>query len=456
MSLLNGSLRIRLLVLILVPLILISMLAVYMRFESARKTAESIFDRNLVMLCLAVSRDVANSGGDSLSRTTTSLLKNASGGDLYYHVYGPDGSFVTGYSSPPVVRDADALSFDIPIVFDATHLGRSVRAARLAENVSIGGITGASVVTVWQPLEPRQAFAKRMASQAGILTGLIVLSVAGLVFFGVRFGLRPLRDLEAAIIKRSNLDLRPIERRIPIEAQGIVARLNDLFFQLNEANRSKDNVISNTAHQLRNPIAAMHSMAYAIVHAKNETDTKERADELLGEIRRVARLTDQMLSYERIKGVEHKLRLIDLHAVLHKIIEPAALKTLQHDVTFEFLPDQGTAFVEIDDILIQEAIFNLVANALDHGGPQLTTIKLRTRVHSDHVEIDVENNGAPIPARETSSLFDRFAQCINSKGAGLGLSIVAEIMSIHRGTVTLTQNGSVSFVLSLPLAADAV
>jgi len=68
----------------------------------------------------------------------------------------------------------------------------------------------------------------------------------------------------------------------------------------------------------------------------------------------------------------------------------------------------------------------------------------------------VENNGGPIPARETSSLFDRFAQCINSKGAGLGLSIVAEIMSIHRGTVTLTQNGSVSFVLSLPLAADAV
>jgi two-component system sensor histidine kinase TctE len=453
MTLLNGSLRARLLILILVPLIVVSMVAVYLRFESARKTAEDIFDRNLMMLCLAVSRDVANSGGDSLSQTTVNLLKNASGGDLYYHVYGPDGSFVTGYSSPPVVRDANSLNFDIPIVFDATHLGRTVRAARLAENVLIGGISGTSVVTVWQPLEPRQAFARRMASQAGILTGLIVLSVAGLVFFGVRFGLRPLQDLEAAITKRSNLDLRPIERRIPFEAQGIVARLNDLFFQLNEANRSKDNLISNTAHQLRNPIAAMHSMAYAIAHAKNETDTKERADELLGEIRRVARLTDQMLSYERIKGVEHKLRLIDLHSVLPSIIEPAALKTMQHDVTFEFLPDDAQAFVEIDDILIQEAIYNLVANALDHGGQQLTMITLRTKVRENHVEIRVENNGAPIPAHETASIFDRFAQCINSKGAGLGLSIVAEIMSIHRGSATLIQNGSVAFHLSLPMAA---
>jgi two-component system sensor histidine kinase TctE len=79
MSLLNGSLRIRLLVLILVPLILVSMLAVYMRFESARKTAESIFDRNLVMLCLAVSRDVANSGGDSLSRTTSEFTEKCVG-----------------------------------------------------------------------------------------------------------------------------------------------------------------------------------------------------------------------------------------------------------------------------------------------------------------------------------------------------------------------------------------
>ena len=63
MTLLNGSLRARLLILILVPLIVVSMVAVYLRFESARKTAEDIFDRNLMMLCLAVSRDVANSGG---------------------------------------------------------------------------------------------------------------------------------------------------------------------------------------------------------------------------------------------------------------------------------------------------------------------------------------------------------------------------------------------------------
>ncbi len=61
------SLRLRLSILILVPLIVVSAIAMVWRFENARNTAEGIFDRNLVMLGLAVSRDVAYSGGDTLS-----------------------------------------------------------------------------------------------------------------------------------------------------------------------------------------------------------------------------------------------------------------------------------------------------------------------------------------------------------------------------------------------------
>ena len=450
---LNRSLRLRLLVLILIPLIVISMAAVYWRFEAARKTAENIFDRNLIMLCLAVSRDVANSGGDTLSQTTTNLLRNASGGDVYYHVYGPDGSFITGYSSPPVVRNTLPMAFDEPMVFNATHLGRPIRAARLAENVSIGGISGTSVVTVWQPLEPRQMFANRMAGQAAILAAFIVLSVAALVFFGIRFGLRPLQELEAAITKRSNLDLTPIERKIPVEAHGIVSRLNSLFTQLNEANRSKENLISNTAHQLRNPIAALQSMAYAIVTAKTEADTKARASELLNETRRVARLTDQMLSYERIKGAGHKLRHLDLHSVMDQLIAPSAVKALQQDVVFEFNPAQGPAMVEINDILLQEAIFNIVANALEHGGEKLSQIVIETKLGQNCVDIVIKNDGIEVPISVQATIFDRFAQSNESNGVGLGLAIVHEIMSVHKGSVSLIQNKSVTFVLSLPLQA---
>ena len=133
MKLPTRSLRLRLLILIIVPLVLISAVAVYWRFEVARNTARDIFDRNLVMLCLAVSRDVANSGGDTLSETTSNLFRGAAGGDIFYHVYGPDGSFVTGYSSPPVPPKDVKNTVNSPVLFNATHLGRPIRAARLAE-----------------------------------------------------------------------------------------------------------------------------------------------------------------------------------------------------------------------------------------------------------------------------------------------------------------------------------
>ena len=80
MSILSTSLRLRLLILILLPLLVVAFAAIYWRFVEARKTAEDIFDRQLVMLCLAVSRDVAYSGGDSLSVTTQNLFEDAAAG----------------------------------------------------------------------------------------------------------------------------------------------------------------------------------------------------------------------------------------------------------------------------------------------------------------------------------------------------------------------------------------
>ena len=111
------------LVLILLPLLIVAFAAIYWRFIEARKTAADIFDRQLVMLCLAISRDVAYSGGDSLSVTTQNLFEDAAAGSIYYHVYGPDGSFVTGYSSPPVRDRTASLERNIPFLFNARHLG---------------------------------------------------------------------------------------------------------------------------------------------------------------------------------------------------------------------------------------------------------------------------------------------------------------------------------------------
>lgn len=448
------SLRLRLSVLILLPLLIVSAIAVVWRFDNARTTAEGIFDRNLVMLSLAVSRDVAFSGGDSLSETTSNLFRDATGGTVFYHVYGPDGSFVTGYSSPPV-RDADViLAPNTPLLFDAVHQGEPVRAASLSERASIDGITGTTVVTVWQQLQPRREFAQALAFQALFLALLLIATVAAVVFFGIRLGLRPLEQLEAAIQKRSSTDLSPIERQIPLEASGIVGRLNDLFHRLTDAQSAKDRLISNAAHQLRNPVAAIHNMAQAIETSSTHEDSKQRAAELVLETRQTMRLTQQMLSLERMKGKEPALEEHDLNEVVQNLATRLGPKILNANVAFEVrLPDESPR-LHLDRTLLAEAITNLVENALCHSGPSLSFVRLEVAQSIDQVMISVENDGNLIDTKKAEQLFERFSQGSESHGAGLGLAIAQEVASQHNGRIVVQTRPDTRFEIRLSKAGS--
>jgi two-component system sensor histidine kinase TctE len=95
----NTSLRLRLVIIILAPLLLIAALLASWAFVDAQKRAKDLFDQSLLSSALAVSRDVALSGGDALSLEVNTLLRDTSDGTLYYHVYAPDGVFVTGKRS---------------------------------------------------------------------------------------------------------------------------------------------------------------------------------------------------------------------------------------------------------------------------------------------------------------------------------------------------------------------
>ncbi len=453
MSVLGKSLRLRLSVLILAPLIIVAIVVTVWRYENARRTADGIFDRNLVMLVLAVSRDVAFSGGDSLSETTSNLFRDAAGGTVFYHVYGPDGSFVTGYSSPPVRAAGTVLAPSEPILFDAVHQSVPVRAVSLAERVSIDGISGQSVITVWQQLEPRLAFAQTLALQSAILALILVMTVATLVIFGIRLGLRPLDQLEAAIKKRSTSDLRPIERQIPVEARGIVERLNNLFGRLTDAKAAQERLISNAAHQLRNPVAAIHTMAQATLAATTLQDSHARASELVDETRQAMRLTQQMLSLERIKGGTPVLAQADLNLFARELAARVGPDVLKTNVSFEVDAPQSPLLAQFDATLLGEAATNLVDNALRHGGPDMQNIKIATGTHQDRAWISVENDGAGFGQKDPAEMFERFKQGRESDGSGLGLAIVKEVAHLHHGVVDVDTTPTTRFQISLPLAA---
>lgn len=255
------SLRLRLFALILTPLVLMSLALGYWRFVSAQETAEELFDNNLMSAALAISRDVAVSGGDALLPSTRDMIQDAAGGELFYHVTAPDGIYVTGYAYPPIPQSSNDAERKTPHFSVATYREEPVRVLQISERISIENLSGVATVTVWQRLAERQAFAAQLALRTAFLIAILLVTLALVIWFGVARGLRPLLNLQDAISMRSPDDLSRIKRKVPEEVQGIVDTLNRLFRQVETSIEAHQVFISDAAHQLRNPAAAVHALA---------------------------------------------------------------------------------------------------------------------------------------------------------------------------------------------------
>jgi len=432
------SLRLRLLALILVPLLVVSAGAMTWQYRQSEKSAQVVFEQKLSIMALAIFRDLLATEGENLSPVTRALFEEASGVRFFYHVKGPDGGFVTGYSPPPRRPAETVLARKQPVFFQSTHRGKPVQVIQLLERAEIDGLGGDVIVSVWQDLEQRRLFTASLLLQGMVIAGLLVLTASLVVVFGIRIGLRPLQSLEQAILQRTGTDLGPIRRQVPVEVGQIVRRLNALFAEVTAAQQEKDRFISNAAHQLRNPIAGIQSLAEVTQDARTIAEARQRNAELTEAIRQLAHLTEQLLSYERLHNISANLAPVHLDSFLEEMARSVADRILGAGLDLAFDPSGDDAEVLADTVLLEQAFVNIIDNALRHGGASMTLIHISSRRSGDDLQISVTNDGTPIPKAARERLFERFEQGEQpaaTGGAGLGLAIVREICVMHGGSV---------------------
>lgn len=458
------SLRSRLFVLIVVPLIAVASVAAAVRFVLAERTSQALYDNTLLAVALTISRDVVLSEGDMLTEKLLDSLTNALGDPVYYRIEGPDGRFVTGYTDPPPLPpDADVQS-GIPYFYDATSLGQPVRVVTLREFIAERQFGGWVTVDVWQTMHQRDALSLQLLSQAILLMTVVVTAAGLLVWFGINLGLRPLLQLREAVAQRSAGDLRPIRRPVPKEVRSLVRAMNSLFARLTEAFAERDALIADAAHQLRNPIAAIQAQAEAATTAPNEAELRKRVAVLAATARRTGRLTQQLLSMEKARGrsMPEVGEPVDIAALAKDLASRFAEVGLRRgvDVSFQLIgtpqPLRG------DPVMLSEAIENLLDNASRYGcanrpgraGAEQTGRVALSVTYSDlEVVVRVEDDGPGIPEGLRDRIFERFVRGEDDAtgGCGLGLSIVRKTVDAHGGTVRIldTLDGA-SFEIRLP------
>ncbi len=446
------SLRSRLTAIILVPLMVVAALVGLWQLNNARTTAADVFDRSLLAAALAVSNDVAVSGGDALSSRTRDILADTSGGQVFYHVYAPDGVIVAGYATPPVGIPATSQEELAPNYFDARYLGQTVRGVRLQTQTQIDGFSGVFTTTVWQDASVRSAFVRDLMLRSLLAIAGLIASLAFIVWFGVRIGLRPLTDLEDAIAQRSSAELSPIRRAVPVEVGGIVATINRLFDQVTRSMAAQSEFISNAAHQLRNPIAGVLALAEAVDTAPSYAESQKRARDLLTAARETANLSQKLLLLERAKTISpsEAMAPFDLDKAF------ATWSTDQDTELAEvvYTADGPLGQVVGDETMLHEAVRNLVDNALRHGGQDLRRVEVRAARQGKEVTVTVTDDGVGMTPEALKTVGARFQTFAATSRSGLGVSIVEAVAQGHGGSFAIAaQPKGLSATLRLPIGA---
>lgn len=449
------SLRGRLFLLLILPLIVVAAAASFARHQAAERLSRELYDNTLLAVALTISRDVLISEGDILTEQLLEDLTDALGDPVYYRITGPRGSFVTGYSDPPNQPDGVTSEGGEPVFFDSTSLGQPVRAVVLREFISEPQFGGWVTVEVWQNITQRRALSRELVTQSILLLGSIIVTAALILWFGIQVGLKPLLDLRDAIGQRNPDDLRPIRRWVPPELRPLVETTNSLFERLAQAFALRDGFISDAAHQMRNPVAALQSQAEAAVSAPTEAELRARVAGLAETARMTGRLTSQLLSLERVRGRSLKalMQTVDLVALLREKARIFAEAQLRHGVDVSFVVFGPERPVECDPVLIEEMLVNLLDNAVKYGVRPGGRLEISVMFEPKAVSLRVADDGPGIPAEMRERIFDRFFRLDDdqSRGCGLGLAIVADVALAHGGHARCeTAERGATFTVQLP------
>jgi len=220
-------------------------------------------------------------------------------------------------------------------------------------------------------------------------------------------------------------------------------------------------LLTSLSHELRTPLATMIGAVDTLkenrdrLTAENESSLLEAIDVAA---QRLNRQVENLLHISRLESGTLKLHLdwCDINELIWIVIrkfEDGAKEAIH------FIPGEIQPFYKLDEGLMEQAIHNLVHNALQHT-PAGTSIYIHTTYKNENCIISISDNGGGIKVEERNTIFQKFfrGQNAGAGGTGLGLSIVKGIVEAHNGSIEVENNanGGATFTLIIPAPTSFV
>lgn len=229
---------------------------------------------------------------------------------------------------------------------------------------------------------------------------------------------------------------------------------------LDAAERQRD-LVAMISHELRTPLAVMDGRARQIARLAEDPaagpQIAERAQGIRVEVRRLIDLMDTVLAAARLEagGIALAPTRTDLGQLVREVAEAAGEAYPGRVVSVDIGPCIDAAF--LDPVLIRQVVANLASNACKYSN-EGGRVTFSARREGDDVVVSVADTGVGIPPEEIEHLFSRYFRASTGAGrvgAGIGLHLVHEFVTMHGGCVEIESVVGVGSTFRVRLPADA-
>ena len=260
-------------------------------------------------------------------------------------------------------------------------------------------------------------------------------------YLGIKFKGKTVEDL---VNQRSNTNLIIILiLSVLLIFAGVIVFIN--IKKEIELSQLKADFVSNVSHEIKTPLALISMFAETLEQGRVKTEEKknEYYSIIIQETKRLGKIVNKILNFSKIEAGKrlYQLKETDLNKVVEGVFNSYKFHLHSNGFEFNFEPQQNLPLINADDEAISEAIINLIDNAVKYSD-QDKCIELLTGKTNNSVFIEIKDNGIGISDKDQKKIFEKFfrvssGDIYNSKGTGLGLTIVKHIMDAHNGKIEL-------------------
>ena len=465
------SLARQLLLWLLLPQLVLWMAGGVATYRFAAGYANQAIDASLLQASRSLARQLKPIGNGLLidfPRAAQDVLEADPADKLLYMVSSPPGQFILGNQSlpAPVLSTTDTVSgapaLDTPYFYDGTMplLGRAALQAPTGQPLRLVALylrfgdeanaPQTMLVQVARSSANREELAQRILVDMLLPMSSLVLLMTLIVWLGIRKGLAPLARLRQQVEGRDPTDLAPLQlASAPRELWSLATAINTLLAAVQNTVATQKRFIGDAAHQLRTPLAGLKSQTEIALQSSADPELRARLQRVHDSATRSAHLVNQMLTLARAEPesvMTQDRKQFDLQRMAQTLTAewvPRALR-LNIDLGLDEQPRQPV-WVQANEMLIREALNNLIDNALHYAGKgSQVTVRVTTALSEQngmsppHALMQVSDTGPGIDPTQLPRVFERFVRATDSgNGCGLGLPIVKEIVERHHGQVSL-------------------